>query len=483
MSNVVIEAALSQLFSNWAGRPVEQLLPLAPSGSKRRYYRLHGGGKVAIGAYHADRRENEAFVAFSRHFASLDLPVPEVYATDLEANVYLQEDLGDTTLYGYLPQSGTPWPDDLTDIYKKAVEQLARLQILGGKGLDYSKCYPRSTFDRQSIQWDFNYFKYYFLKLAGVDFDEDALEKDANTLTEYLLKANGDYFMFRDFQSRNIMIKDGNPFFIDYQGGRKGALQYDLASLLFQAKADLPHDIREKLLDHYLDAAGKLTELNRQSFREYYFGFVFIRCLQVLGAYGFRGLYERKEHFIQSIPFALRNLEWLLNNDKLVPKLPELTRALHLLIDSKQFEAFDKSRGKSAPLKVSVASFSYKKGGIPPDNSGNGGGYVFDCRAIHNPGRYEPYKKLTGRDEPVINFLNHQSRMPEFLQDVYRIVDPAVHRYLERDFTHLQVSFGCTGGQHRSVYAADQLARHLSDKFGVEVSLQHIEQEKKNWIN
>lgn len=483
MSNLAIEKELNELFERWAGQPADLLLPLAPSGSKRLYYRLQAGERVAVGAYHRERRENEAFVAFSRHFRSLDLPVPEIYATELDKHIYLQEDLGSTTLYSYLLQRGEYWPDYLTKIYKRVVEQLARLQIIGGRELDYSKCYPRAAFDRQSIQWDFNYFKYYFLKLAGVEFDEDALERDAITLADYLLEAEGDYFMFRDFQTRNIMVKAGEPVFIDYQGGRRGALQYDLASLLFQAKANLPENIRTELLEHYLDAAAQLIDLDRKAFTEHYYGYVFIRCLQVLGAYGFRGLYERKEHFLQSIPFALRNLSWLLDNDKLTPDLPELTRALRELIAAKRFEPFDKIKGSSSLLTVRVASFSYKLDGVPPDETGNGGGFVFDCRALHNPGRYEPYKKLTGRDEAVINFLNHHSEMPDFLQNVYRIVDPAVENYIDRSFTNLQVSFGCTGGQHRSVYAADQLARHLERKYGVAVSLAHIQQERKGWKN
>lgn len=483
MSNLAIETSLNELFFQWAGCAAEVLLPLAPSGSKRMYYRLQAGDKVAIGTYHLDEKENEAFVAFSRHFKSLGLVVPEIYATALDKHIYLQEDLGNSTLYSLLLQRGDKWPEELTTIYKKAVEELARLQIIGGKELDYSKCYPRSSFDRQSIQWDFNYFKYYFLRLAGIDFDEDALEKDGNALADYLLQADGDYFMFRDFQSRNIMVRNGEPFFIDYQGGRRGALQYDLASLLFQAKANLSAATRSELLEHYLDAAEKLTNLDRQAFKDYYYGFVFIRCLQVLGAYGYRGLYERKAHFLQSIPFALKNLEWLLDNNKVKPALPALIPAIHQLIDSKQFEPFDKAKGHASPLTVKIASFSYKKDGIPEDNSGNGGGFVFDCRAIHNPGRYEPYKKLTGRDEAVINFLNHHSNMPDFLQNIYRIVEPAVENYIDREFTSLQVSFGCTGGQHRSVYAADQLSQHLQQKYGIQVALEHIQQEKKGWIN
>lgn len=483
MSNIAIENRLNELFTQWAGCPATLLLPMAPSGSKRLYYRLQAGDKVAIGAYHTEAKENAAFVAFSRHFHALGLPVPAIYATDFEHHIYLQEDLGSTTLYSYLLQRGDYWPDYLTNIYKKVVEQLAKLQILGGKDLDYSYCTPRETFDRQSIQWDFNYFKYYFLKLANIDFDEGLLEADADRLADYLLEADGHYFMFRDFQTRNIMIKAGEPLFIDYQGGRRGALQYDLASLLFQAKANLPDDIRDELLDHYIEQANQLVRIDRAAFIDQFYGFVFIRSLQVLGAYGFRGMYERKEHFLQSIPFALRNIKWLLDNQKLSLDLPELYRVLRQLISSKQFEPFDKIKASSSLLVVQIQSFSYKKGGIPPDDSSNGGGFVFDCRFLHNPGRYEPYKTQTGRDEAVINFLQHHSEMPNFLQDVFRIVDAAVENYIERSFTNLQVAFGCTGGQHRSVYAADQLAKHLQDKYGIRLQLQHIEQEKKGWKN
>ncbi len=483
MNNARIESALSDLFQTWAGSAPTLILPLAPSGSDRIYYRLQNNTHKAVGAYNPEERENNAFLCFSRHFHTKGLPVPEIYGEDPVHKVYLQEDLGFTTLYSYLLQKGDYFPDYLVQIYKKVVEQLARLQIVGGQELDYSVCFPRAVFDRQSMLWDFNYFKYYFLKLAGVNFDEQALEDDMQALADFLLQAPADFFMFRDFQTRNIMIKSGDPYFIDYQGGRKGALQYDLASLLYQAKANLPDDIRQELLDHYLDAAGQLTPIDRASFTDYYYGFVFMRCIQVLGAYGFRGLYERKEYFIQSIPFAMRNVKWLFDNLKLHVELPELQRALEAVISSKQFEPFDKIKGSSSLLTVQVQSFSYKKGGIPADASGNGGGFVFDCRFIHNPGRYEPYKQLTGRDETVINFLQHHSTMPAFLDDVYRIVDSAVEDYIDRSFTHLQVNFGCTGGQHRSVYAADALTRHLKEKYGVKVTVQHLEQEKKGWAN
>ena len=475
MSNLTIEQHLSRLFNAWAGSAPELLLPLAPSGSDRVYYRLQRGSRSAIGAYNPDPRENAAFIGFSRHFSDLELPVPEIYAEDADHGVYLQEDLGSTTLYSFLLQKDEYFPDYLVQIYKRVVEQLARLQILGGRDLDYSLCYPRSSFDRQSILWDFNYFKYYFLKVSGIEFDEQALEEDAHRLADYLLQADGSHFMFRDFQTRNIMIVAGEPVFIDYQGGRQGALQYDLASLLFQAKANIPEDIRAELLKHYLDAAGELIELDRERFIAFYYGFVFVRCIQVLGAYGFRGLYERKEHFLQSIPFALRNVKWLFDTGKLAVAVPELRRCLEEVIASKRFEPFDKIKAGTSLLTVSINSFSYKKSGVPEDPSGNGGGFVFDCRFIHNPGRYEPYKQLTGRDEAVINFLRHHSGMDDFLQNVFRIVDEAVENYIERSFTHLSVNFGCTGGQHRSVYAAEALGNHLREKYGIQIRLAHRE--------
>jgi aminoglycoside/choline kinase family phosphotransferase len=478
-----IEILLSDLFEAWSGKEPSLILPLAPSGSDRIYYRLQAGNTSAIGTYNPGEKENEAFVRFSKHFHQKELPVPEIYLEQLDQKVYLQEDLGFTTLYSYLLQKGDYFPDYLINIYKKVVRQLARLQITGAEGLDFDLCFPRKEFDKQSMLWDCNYFKYYFLKPARVDFDEQALEEDFHSLADYLLQTDTNFFMFRDFQTRNIMIKGGEPFFIDYQGGRKGALQYDLASLLYQAKANIPPDIRIELLNYYLDAVEELIDIDRESFTEFYYGYVLMRCVQVLGAYGFRGLYERKEHFLSSIPFALRNVKWIFDHIDLPIKLPELKSSLLHLIDSKQFEPFDKIKASSSLLTVTINSFSYKKEGIPADKSGNGGGFVFDCRFIHNPGRYEPYKKLTGRDESVINFLKHHSQMGDFLNNVFRIVDQAVEDYIERSFTHLMVNFGCTGGQHRSVYAADALRKHLNQKYGVKIKLKHIEQEKKNWEN
>ena len=483
MVPVKVEQILAALFEHWSGESPYLVLPLAPSGSQRVYYRLQGQHKTAIGAYNPNLKENQAFISFSRHFKSKGLPVPEIYAEDLAQHVYLQEDLGSTTLYSYLLQKGEYFPDYLVQMYRKTVEQLARLQIEGGRDLDYSVSYPRESFDRQSMIWDFNTFKYYFLRLAYVPFDEQALEEDFQRLADFLLEADCSHFMFRDFQSRNIMIKSGQPYFIDYQGGRRGALQYDLASLLYQAKAGMPEDIRESLLEHYIKVAGELISIDRNQFIQFYYGYVLIRSIQTFGTYGYRGLYERKEYFLESIPFALRNVKWILDNVRLPFSLPEFTKAIYHLIESKRFEPFDKIKGSSSFLTVTINSFSYGSTGIPEDPSGNGGGFVFDCRCINNPGRYEPYKKLTGRDEPGINFLKHHSHMGEYLNNVFRLANEAVEDYIERSFTHLQINFGCTGGQHRSVYAADALAKHLKDKYGVKIVLNHIEQERKNWQN
>ena len=470
-----IEKDFIQLFENWAGEKASLVLPLAPSGSSRVYYRLKGSEKSAIATYNLNRKENEAFLYFSRNFKEKGLNVPEIYAEDLDRNIYLQEDLGATTLYSFLLQKGDGFPDKLVKMYKGVVQNLAELQVRGGVGLDYGQCFPIASFDKQSMLWDLNHFKYYFVQLANIVFDEQALEKDFHRFADYLLQADCNHFLYRDFQSRNIMMKSGSPYFIDYQGGRKGALQYDLASLLYQAKANIPHDIKLELLDGYLEALEALIPVDRTAFTQYFYGYVLIRCIQTLGTYGLRGLHERKAHFLSSIPFAINNVKWILANVKFDVEIPTLWKVLEDITETKAFEPFDKETGEKSLLTVKVNSFSYKKE-IPQDDSGNGGGFTFDCRFLHNPGRYEPYKKLTGRDEPVINFLKQHSTIDNYLNSVFGIVDEAVENYIERSFTSLMVSFGCTGGQHRSVYAADQLAAHLKNKYGVKVVLKHLVQ-------
>jgi hypothetical protein len=362
----------------------------------------------------------------------------------------------------------------VVEAYRKVVEVLPRFQVEAGRDLNYKLCYPRASFDRQSIAWDLNYFKYYFLRLAGIPFNEQALEDDFGRLTRFLLSAPHDYFLYRDFQSRNMILRDGQPFFVDYQGGRKGALQYDIASLLYDAKADLPPELRQQLLHHYLETLGRYVKPDRDGFFYYYYAYVYVRILQALGAYGFRGFYERKVHFLQSVPYALKNVRWLLHNVKLPIELPTLLEAFNSMLGSKKLQslAYDADN-----LVVRVFSFSFHRG-WPKDETGNGGGFVFDGRSLPNPGREERFKTLTGKDAPVIEYLNQQDSVHQFLASVLSLVDASVREYQRRGFKNLMVAFGCTGGQHRSVYLAEQLAKRLREHHGVEVVVRHRELEK-----
>ena len=476
--------SLQQLFQQHTGVKAEKIDPLPASGSDRKYFRLSNDEITIIGAYNPNEKENHAFLQMTEHFTQKGIAVPSILGKDMENHTYIVEDLGNETLFQKLAneRKGIEFPSSLLPLYQNAVEDLAKIQIKGHEGFDYKNwCYQIESFDKTSMLWDLNYFKYYFFKVSNVPFDEVKLEKDYQRLTNYLQRAKDDYFLFRDFQARNIMIKEGTPYYIDYQGGRKGALQYDLASLLCQAKANIPFEIREQLLQHYIKAAQQLTDIDENEFIRFYYPFVLIRCIQVLGAYGFRGIYERKAHFLTSIPYAIRNLEWVLEKLSKRLKLPYLREVLQRLIDSRDWSLL-LPKAKDGRLTVTISSFSYRRG-IPVDTSGNGGGHVFDCRAIHNPGRYTPYKRLTGRDKSVQEFLEAKSRIKDFLQDVYDVVEPSVERYMQRGFTSLMVSFGCTGGQHRSVYSADSLAAHLKVKYDINVVVNHVEQELKNWKN
>lgn len=468
--------ALISLFEKWAGDKVVETELLPQSGSYREYIRIIGEKRTVLGAFNADLKENHAFISFSKHFLSKNLPVPEIYHQDDENGLYLLQDLGKTTLFDYILhlRVGEGFATDLVLIYKKIISQLVRFQVEGGEGLDFAACYPRDSFDKQSMIWDLHYFKYYFLKLAKIPFDEQLLENDFQKFSDYLLDAPRDYFLYRDFQSRNIMLVNGEPWFIDYQGGRKGALQYDLASLLYDAKADLPQEVRDELFDHYLQEVQKVQKVDSKAFNSFFQGYVLIRIMQAMGAYGFRGFYERKEHFLKSIPYALKNLETILSRLDMPVELPELTKALNEVVGSEFLQQVGQE--EEVKLHVEINSFSYRRG-IPLDKSTNGGGFVFDCRAIHNPGRYKEYVEMTGKDQPVIDFFKEKSEMDEFLTSVYAIVDMSVDKYVKRKFTNLQVSFGCTGGRHRSVFSAESLAKHLREKFDVNISLRHIERE------
>ncbi len=464
-----------QLFENQFNEKVETFEMLPPSGSYREYCRLQNSNRSVIGAVNSDVKENTAFLSFTNHFKNSGLPVPEIYAVSSDLKKYLQQDLGNTTLFEFLGKTREKegFSENIVSQYKKVLTELPKIQIIAGKELDFSVCYPRAAFDKQSMMWDLNYFKYYFLKLAKIQFDEQNLEDDFQQFSNYLLSANSGFFMYRDFQSRNVMLKNDKVFFIDYQGGRRGALQYDLASLLYDGKADIPDTIRKQLFQFYMSELKKYMKVDEEQFSAYFKGFVLIRIMQAMGAYGFRGFYEKKEHFLKSIPFALRNLELLLNDINLPVKLPELFNVLNQLTHSEVLKEIGQEKSN---LTVRVTSFSYKNG-LPSDPSGNGGGHVFDCRAINNPGRYKEYKELTGRDLAVQEFLEQKSEIGLFLNAVKVLVDQSVRNYLERDFTNLSVSFGCTGGQHRSVYSAEKIAEHLQNNFPVNVVLEHREQQ------
>ena len=469
---------LKRLFERHFRIAAEDAIPLQGQlgGSGRAIVRLTGGGFRTIGIVHPVREENVAFLEFSRHFRRHGLPVPEIYAEDLSEGAYLEEDLGDTTLFEFLGanRAGEIIAPRAIESYRNVVAMLPRFQVEAGRDLNYKVCYPRSSFDRQSINWDLNYFKYYFLRLAGIPFNEQALEIDFGRLTKFLLGANHDYFLYRDFQSRNVMLREGRPYFLDYQGGRKGALQYDIASLLYDGKADLPPGLRQELLDYYIDCVGSFIGIGRDAFLEHYYGYVYVRIMQALGAYGFRGFYERKAHFLQSVPFALKNLRWLAENVRLPIELPALMDAFQAMAGSEKLLGLANSAN---PLTVRVFSFSFHRE-KPVDPSGNGGGFVFDARSLPNPGREEQYKLLTGNDQAVIDFLNRQGAVHQFLASVLSLVDSSVSSYQRRGFNSLMVSFGCTGGQHRSVYLAEQLAKHLRDSDRVDVIVQHLGLEK-----
>jgi aminoglycoside/choline kinase family phosphotransferase len=475
--NSAIEEKLKLLLEKQCGQKLLRFESLPAHGSERKYYRLYTSGQTYIGAHNRDNAENAAFLSFSRHFHKYNLPVPEIYAEDLRQDIYLQQDLGDLTLFEYLSavRSEEGFSNRIISIYEKVLEILPEFQITAARDLDYSCCYPRQSFDKQSMMWDLNYFKYYFLKLAQIPFNEQMLEDDFQQFSDFLLSVEREYFLYRDFQSRNIMLLQEKPYFIDYQGGRRGALQYDIASLLYDAKADIPGQIRTQLLDHYLEILSRYRRIDRQTFINYFYGYVFIRIMQALGAYGFRGFYERKAQFLQSVPYAIANLEELLHSVRLPLTLPALTDAWNKLVQSVNLRQLNDVH---THLKVRIQSFSYKRG-IPWDERGHGGGFVMDCRALPNPGKYAEYSDVTGNDEKVIEYLKNKNEIQLFLDNTFKLIDQTVINYQQRNFTDLLVAFGCTGGQHRSVYCANQLAHHLKTKYAIDVEVRHLELESK----
>lgn len=462
---------LDVLFQQFTGEKAINKTELSASGSNRRYFRLEGKNNSVIGVEGTSTEENNAFIQMAKHFHSKGIPVPKFIGQTLDGMHYIQEDLGDTLLFDYIAEGRKTgvFCEPEKEMLRKTMRLLPYVQIKGAEDFDFSVCYPQPEFNKRSILWDLNYFKYCFLKSTGLDFQENRLEDDFYSLSQILLSRQSTTFMYRDFQSRNVMIKDNEPYFIDFQGGRKGPLYYDVASFLWQAKAKYSEELRKELLQEYLDALKELMPVDEEVFRTQLKHFVLFRTLQVLGAYGFRGYFEKKPHFLQSIPFAIENLREILRDD--ISDYPYLTEILRQMTELKQFREVEVRK----PLVVKIYSFSYKKG-IPNDDSGNGGGYVFDCRAVNNPGKYERYAHFTGLDESVIQFLEEDGEILTFLDHAKHLVDASVKRYKDRGFTNLMISFGCTGGRHRSVYSAQKMAEHINSTFGVEVQLIHREQ-------
>ena len=481
--NTKIES-IKELYKRWGGATPTSVDVLQQAGSERRYFRIWDGEKSVIGTYGENVKENESFFYFSDEFTKKNLPVARIFAISSDRKSYLQQDFGNVSLINRLEEEG--YTPAVYALYRKSLSSLAQLQVMGHKGLDYSKSLTNQEFGKQAIMADLLYYKYYFLDALRKPYDKQKLIDDFEALSNYLTHTDHKFFMFRDFQSRNIQIMpDDSVHFIDYQGGMNGAPQYDVASLLWQARANLPDDWKNNLLYDYMNALDPLLDkpLNRTAFVNQYNGYVLIRLLQVLGAYGFRGLFERKAHFLTSIPLALKNLRKFISNNPLGISLPAFEKVLDLCTADEIIAQFTPTQATpQTPLVVKVCSFSYKKG-LPAVDDKNGGGFVFDCRGILNPGRVEEMKSKTGRDKEVIDYLEQQTKMPEFLHSVFDVVDITVEDFIKRDFDSLMISFGCTGGQHRSVYAADAMVRHLKNKFKVSVVLNHWVQDAKNWHN
>ena len=465
---------VEELFEQYTGRKPESVNELPSSGSNRRYFRLKAGDISLIVAKGTSVEENNAFISIAEDFRKKGLPVPEVYAVSEDREYYLQEDLGDITLFSAVSsgrESGK-YSDSEVEQIKKVMVLLPKIQCEGGKGLDYSVCFPQPSFDERMISFDLNYFKYCFLKATGLEFSEIKLYEDFKKMSEILLKDTGaETFLYREFQARNVMLVDVAPYFIDFQGGRRGPVYYDLASFVWQAKANYSDDLKETLIKTYRDSLKQYITIDDDEFYNRLRHFVLFRTMQVLGAYGFRGYFEKKPHFLQSVPFAIDNLRKLINKQPFT-EYPYMQQLLMELTSMRQFSDL----GREKRLEVRIFSFAYKKG-IPEDTSGNGGGYIFDCRAIENPGKFEHYKHFIGTDQEVIKFLEDDGGVIKFMEHVYALADAHVQRYIQRKFTNMMFGFGCTGGQHRSVYCAQHLAEHIAKNFNVKVILYHREQD------
>jgi len=498
---------------SWSGEKPVTILPLPVSGSTRQYFRIKLKKKTLVGVWSDNKAENSAFVHFTEHFRKRGLNVPELYFADLNNNLYLVQDLGDETLYSFMTKKVTgeknpehnrliyesgekkpehnrliyesgeeklkhdhlfnksveKIPENARLFYQSALKHLIRFQVDGLKDLDLSYCIPRPVFDKQSILWDLQYFKYYVLKLFNITVDEQKLEDDFILMSRLLASIDNNYFMYRDFQSRNILIHDSDLYFVDYQGGRRGTLHYDLASLLFEARINLHPDFREELAHFYIEELSKRIKFDRKEFRQQFYLFVFLRILQVLAAYGLRGYVQNKSIFLRSYPYAVNNLEWLLNKGLIKIDVKELLKAVEKVV---RIEEIRDSNPESDVLNIYIHSFSYKYG-IPKDYSGHGGGFVFDCRILPNPGRYPEFREMTGTDATVVKFLEKFKEVEDFLSQVRNIMDIAIKDYLDRGMNRLMVSFGCTGGQHRSVYCAEKIAKYISEMHKIKTTVVH----------
>lgn len=318
---------ISKLYRQVTGQQHDNIELLTGSGSNRRYFRMTGPRSL-IAVCGESIAENRAFIYMARHFCNKGIPVPKVLAVSDDESCYIQEDLGDTLLFNAITNGRTTgeFSDYEKGLIRKSIARLPSIQFKGAEGMDFGMCYPLSDFNRRTVMWDLNYFKYCFLKATGISFNESTLEDDFEAMTDLLLKASSDTFMYRDFQSRNVIIKDEEPYFIDFQGGRKGPIYYDVASFLWQAKANFNSELREEMIDTYISEASKFTDINPAEFRQTLHHFVVFRTMQVLGAYGFRGLLERKAHFIESIPYALNNLQTLFKHH--LNEYPYLSKVL-----------------------------------------------------------------------------------------------------------------------------------------------------------
>ena len=475
-----IKEAIKQIYLSYTGKACEHIEKIPQSGGDRIYFRIKEGAESYIATYNLNLKENETFIYFAQHFHSKGLPVPKVLAVSADQKIYLQEDLGSESLLDVLEKEGKT--ERVYQLFQKSLKALVQLQVKGSEGLDYSKCLTSKTFGKHAVLTDLLYYKYYFLDTLQYPYDKQALIDEFELLSDQLSDSHFNYFLFRDFQSRNIIVKNDEVFFIDFQGGMKGGMPYDVASLLWQAKAELSNEWKERLLNDYIKEAEQVLSENIDAtlFKKQYYGFVLLRLLQVLGAYGFRGLFERKAHFLTSIPLGLRNLKSFLEVYTLDKDTPVFAGILKWMVGDDVLKRFTPTQAtEKTPLVITINSFSYKNG-LPSDASENGGGFIFDMRGILNPGRFDDYKKLSGLDKPVQDFLEQKTKMNTFLNSVWDLIDITVENYLSRDFESLQINFGCTGGQHRSVFAAEQTARHLKNKYKVKVVLVHTNQ--ANWL-